>query len=148
MQATSTKTKSPKEAKRSGSLHPGRCLTVRHEQRRRFYPNILYIDNFSTKYLMDKYPIYKTATLFTRKSEKNSYEQIIAPLLDELNEIPPEGFETNWSKRTTIKVKMIIDDAKVRAVIMKFLQHNGRFPCHRCYIEFDSKFLFPCIHPK
>ena len=110
-----------------------------------FYPNILYIDNFESKYLMDKYPIYKTATLFTRRTDKNSYDQIIAPLLDELNSIPPEGFETNWSKRTTIRIKMIIGDAKVRAVIMNFLQHNGRFPCHRCYIEYDPKFLFPCL---
>ena len=97
------------------------------------YPMILYVDNFKSKYLMDKYPVHKTLTIFTSKSKQDNYDQIITPLPDELSEISDEGFETSWSKRTTVKLKMAIADSKVRAVIMNFLQHNGKFPCHRCY---------------
>lgn len=107
------------------------------------YPMILYIDNFQSQFQMEKFPIHKTLTLFTRDSAKNNYRQVIAPLLDELREIGEEGFETNWSKRTAIKIKLIIADSKVRAMLMNFLPHNGRFPCHRCEIELQPNSLFP-----
>lgn len=109
------------------------------------YPLLLYVDNIRSKYFMEKYPIYKTVTLFTSKSEKNNYDQVLVPLLDELESIPDDGFETEWSKHTTIQVKLVIADAKMRAVIMNFLQHNGKKPCHKCHIVFDCNFIFPCL---
>ena len=107
------------------------------------YPMILYIDNFHSQFQMEKFPVHKTLTLFTRNSEKNNYRQVIVPLLDELREIGEKGFETNWSKKTAIKIKLIIADSKVRAMLMNFLMHNGRFPCHRCEIELVPNSVFP-----
>ena len=109
------------------------------------YPSLVYVDNLKSKHLRNYFPIYKTFTLVTKKSKnKNIYDQMLVPLIDELIELE-NGFETEWSKSTTLIVKIFIGDSKVRCAVQNFLQHNGKYPCSRCYVIFDSAFDFPLL---
>lgn len=106
-------------------------------------PLIIYIDNLKTPYLINKFPIHKTVTVLANKSKFNYY-QLLQPLIDELNDLS-NGFKTNWSDKTKLKVKLIIADAPMRAIIINFLQFNGTYPCHRCLIVYKKDKRFPVV---
>lgn len=109
------------------------------------YPLVLYIYNLKEdKKLMEKLPLFKTFTIVNAENKNSNctklfqdYELMLAGFNDELPDLE-DGFDTEWSSSTKIKIRMVIADAPCRHDLCNFLRYNGVFPCLRCYVIFKK----------
>lgn len=105
-------------------------------------PVHLYILNISDYKARNQLSLIKSFTVL-KPGKGYSYEQMLKPLIVELSNLR-EGFQTNWSRKTKIKIKVFLADAVARAPVLNILGHNGEYPCHRCLVHIIPKrFLKP-----
>lgn len=105
------------------------------------YPLQIYIENFKSRKMMNNFVIVKTVSIWD-SDNPTDVDLLMIPLLIEMLELQ-SGFKTAWSNRTKLSIKIFIADAPCRAKVLKVLQFNGKYPCHRCYIVQTRGQLYP-----
>ena len=73
--------------------------------------------------------------LLNKKEKELKYNThlLLQTFLNEFHKININGTETHWSKSTKLEIAAFIGDNPCRSKFLNVQQHNGTYPCHRCY---------------
>lgn len=99
-------------------------------------PVLLYIENIRNLNLRNKCYMVAAIALLNKKEKEVKYNTnlLLQTFHKEFHQINTNGIETHWSKCTKLEVSAFIGDNPCRSKFLNIQQHNGRYPCHRCYI--------------
>ena len=108
------------------------------------YPLIVYIDNFQNLNLRSKCYIIGSIAMIRKKVSKIPLNPtlLLRTFLRDFEAINAKGgIETAWSPHTKLEVISFLADTPCRAKFLNVLQHNGTYPCHRCYVKLQDKLV-------
>ena len=113
------------------------------------YPLIVYIENIENLNLRGKCYTIGSIAMIRKKVSQLAFSPnlLLRTFLRNFDAINAKGgIPTTWSLRTKLQVFAFIADTPCRAKFLNVLQHNGKYPCHRCFIRLQNK-LIPIVQP-